>query len=159
MLTGDVTIAATAEGPIDLESVETIRGSLSNEDCFEGATDDDSTQSLLEGSLGDWEGCRGFVGLSASDLAHVTGDVTLRSLLDVTTVDLSNLEAINGTLSVEYLPHLERMNSSSVELVESVYKRHNRQLVNLAMSNIKNVSAENSVVERLTWRSMNGQKS
>ena len=144
-LTGDVVVAATAKGSIDLEGIEKISGSLTNEGCFNGATD--NTRALLDGNLGAWEDCRGLKSLSGNSLAQITGDVALQSLVDITEVEFRNLKAVNGTITVEALPHLKRLNFSSLELTESVYIRHNRQLANLSMSELNNVTAEESAIE------------
>lgn len=146
-LTGDVVIAATAEGSIDLDGIETIIGTLSNEECFEGANDNESVQALLNGDLENWQNCRGLESLSSETLSHITGDVTLQSLVDIAEVKLNNLEGVNGTLVIEFLPHLERANFSSLELAESIFIRHSRQLTNLTMSKLNNVTAEESTIE------------
>ncbi|KAJ3475495.1 hypothetical protein NLG97_g9438 [Lecanicillium saksenae] len=130
---GDVIIASTAKGSISLDGVEEISGSLSNEKCFDGANDDDKTKSLLDGNLRAWEGCSDLDSFSSNTLTLVRGDFALRSLVRITEVDLKNLKV--------------RMNLSSLGTVESLFVRHNRQLVNLTMSQLNNITAENSTIE------------
>ena len=141
-------IAATATGTIDLDRIDKISGNLSNEECFDGADNDDNTQALLDGRLRAWADCSGLESLASNTLTHITGHVTLRSLVGITSVNLRSLEIVDSTLSVEFLPHLQRMNLNSLETVESLFVLHNRQLVNLTMPQLNNVTAaEESTVE------------
>lgn len=146
-LTGDIIIAATAEGAIDLDGVEKLNGNLYNEECFDGAHDKDSTQSLVDGDTEPWKECRGLKSLYSNTLSHITGDITLSALVNIDTIDLKRLETVDGTITMEFLPHIERMNLSSLETAESLLIRHNRELVNLTMSELNNITAKESTVE------------
>ncbi|KAI6778186.1 uncharacterized protein J7T54_002721 [Emericellopsis cladophorae] len=130
-LTGDVVIAATAKGSIDLDGIEKIDGNLSNEACFDSADDydNDRLRDLLDGDFDGWKkSCRGLVELSSNTLTYIEGAWTLRALVDIASINFKKLKVLDGVPD-------NRMTSLNIDGVDRMTgKFHSVELVDLGIS-------------------------
>lgn len=126
VLTGDVVIPSAAEGPIILNGVERIVGSLSNRQC---------------------DDCGGITSLDGDTLVNVTGALSLRNMTSLTSVSFQSLQTVGGNINIERLPELTSLNLTMLQSAGSMYLRWNHKLANLSLPRVELITGEEPTIE------------